>query len=181
MSDEGGFLREDDDGGCDGCGTAGSFSAAWHEAFCVVLCSTCRSAERLISKSTAKSAYLLTDTDLSKLGSISKPNPQNSRWKPMKLYLERQCEEAAIKKHGSMEELEELIEKRRDQKMDEILKKRSRADQAEEEGGQEEEEDASLVSAAQQKMRDKLRGDYSRDINGLSEQPRLGAEFVEEI
>ena len=174
-------MKEDDYGGCDGCGTAGSFSAAWHEAFGVVLCSTCRSAERLISKSTAKSAYLLTETDLSKLGSISKPNPQNSRWKPMKLYLERQCEEAAIKKHGSMEKLEELIEKRRDQKMDEILKKRSR-DQAEEDGSQEEEEDASLViSAAQQKMRDKLRGDYSRDINGLSEQPCLGAEFVEEI
>lgn len=159
--------------GCDGCGITGlAFSAAWHEAFGLVLCSACRSKERLISKATAKAAYLLTETDLKRLGSISQPNPHNSRWKPMKLFLERQCEDMAMQKHGSIEELEELIESRREKKLDLIMKKRSRereegegeGEGEDEEGdnnGEEKEEGRVTMTAAQRQLRDKLRGDYS--------------------
>ena len=36
---------------------------------------------------TAKQTLLVTDSDLKKLGSITKPNPQHKDWAPMRLYL----------------------------------------------------------------------------------------------
>ena len=44
----------------------------------------------LTRQSNAKQQYLLTDRDLSKLGSISKENPRHKDWQPMKLFLESQ-------------------------------------------------------------------------------------------
>jgi DNA repair protein len=182
----GGFIKEhENDGGCDGCGSGLSFSASWFEAFGVVLCSACRSTERLISKATAKAAYLLTETDLSKLGSLSQPNPHNSRWKPMKLFLERQCEDMSVQKHGSLADLEELKESRREKRMEAIMEERKRSREEDEEGeeGEEEEEEGLALSNAQRQLRDKLRGNYSskpHSVSVSSASAQLGQQ-VEEI
>ena len=49
---------------------------------------------KLITRTDAKNEYLLKDVDLDKrepiLMFISKPNPHNSRWGDMKLYLRLQ-------------------------------------------------------------------------------------------
>ena len=45
---------------------------------------------QLISKSQAKEAFLLTDKDLSGLGTLTRTNPQHKAWKPMLLFLQSQ-------------------------------------------------------------------------------------------
>eukprot|EP00891_Asterochloris_glomerata_P003060 jgi/Astpho2/3060/e_gw1.00051.213.1_t len=72
--------------GCSKCGNL-SFNKQWQEAFGVVFCNGCKASEELISKGTAKQTLLVTDSDLKKLGSITKPNPQHKDWAPMRLYL----------------------------------------------------------------------------------------------
>jgi hypothetical protein len=80
---EGGASNE----GCMECGSS-SFNSAWAQTFGVLLCEGCRRSYKLISKSAALSAYLLTDKDLRKLGHISKANPQHPSWTAMQLYLQ---------------------------------------------------------------------------------------------
>ena len=67
-----------------------SYSSAWYQAFNVMLCEECKRAEKLIPKATAKALYLLSDSDVNKLGTISKANPNHKSWAPMKLYLQSQ-------------------------------------------------------------------------------------------
>lgn len=116
----GGFLSE----GCEGCGCM-SFCNAWYSTFGVALCEQCKRAEKLVSKANAKAIYLLTDLDLKKLGTLKKPNPQNRNWQPMQLYLQSQVEEIAEKKHGSIEQLEQLRQDRLESRLQERLRKRA--------------------------------------------------------
>lgn len=54
MEGGGGFLE-----GCSECGCL-SFNSVWHSTFGIMLCETCKKNEKLITKSSAKQAYLLT-------------------------------------------------------------------------------------------------------------------------
>lgn len=57
-------------------------------------------------KSTAKKRYMLTDNDLSGLGSIKRKNPHRPNWQPMQLLLESQVSQKAFKKHGHQRDIE---------------------------------------------------------------------------
>jgi hypothetical protein len=59
-----------------------------YENFCLLVCSSCfRRHENYISKSNAKSGYLLSDGDLYPLRYVEKENPRNSKFAQMKQYL----------------------------------------------------------------------------------------------
>ncbi|KAL6783878.1 XPA1 [Auxenochlorella protothecoides x Auxenochlorella symbiontica] len=75
--------------GCSRC-TSLSFNQEWLAAFHVALCNTCRQNEKLVSKSTARIRYTLTDSDLKPLGSLRKANPHRKDWQPMHLYMQSQ-------------------------------------------------------------------------------------------
>ncbi|XP_067936472.1 DNA repair protein complementing XP-A cells homolog [Watersipora subatra] len=83
------------------------------------ICDNChdRDKHKLITRTTAKTKYLLKDEDLDKreplLLFITKKNPRNNYWGDMKLYLEAQCYERAMEIWGSMETIEEESTKRK--------------------------------------------------------------------
>ncbi len=43
------------------------------------------------AQSTAKELYIVTDNDLKKLGYITRINPGNKEWAPLKLYMQSQA------------------------------------------------------------------------------------------
>ncbi|XP_063607786.1 DNA repair protein complementing XP-A cells-like [Penaeus indicus] len=93
------------------------------------VCDQCRDNDdkhALITKTDAKSEYLLKDVDLEKreppLKFIVRKNPHNSRWGDMKLYLKSQIEKRALEVWGSEEAIEEAMEKKEEQR--EISKQR---------------------------------------------------------
>ncbi|KAL6783876.1 XPA1 [Auxenochlorella protothecoides x Auxenochlorella symbiontica] len=90
--------------GCSRC-TSLSFNQEWLAAFHVALCNTCRQNEKLVSKSTARIRYTLTDSDLKPLGSLRKANPHRKDWQPMHLYMQSQVEEVARSKHGDLDQM----------------------------------------------------------------------------
>lgn len=69
----------------------------------------------MITKSTAKEMYLLTDEELrdaAVLPSITKPNPHKSSWSDMHLYLQCQVRQFAVTKWGSLAALGEEVASR---------------------------------------------------------------------
>ncbi|KAF6778226.1 hypothetical protein AHF37_02159 [Paragonimus kellicotti] len=81
--------------------------------FDVYVCDRCRQPKglhTLITKSTAKERYLLSDVDLDvrepKLRFLLKRNPHNSSWGDMRLYLEAQVAERALSIWGTEDQLE---------------------------------------------------------------------------
>lgn len=72
---------------CSYCG-APDIVLDWAQRFKLLVCTPCfRKNERLVSKSNAKSGYLLSDSDLQPLGFVEKQNPQHQKWSSMKQYL----------------------------------------------------------------------------------------------
>lgn len=91
--------------------------------FGVYVCDNCRSpreTHELITRTDAKSKYLLKDCDLDlrnpPLRYILKKNPYQSRG-DMRLYLKYQIEERALEVHGSEEQLEEELELREERRV----------------------------------------------------------------
>jgi DNA-repair protein complementing XP-A cells len=87
----------------------------------VHVCSNCRESlpDRfgLITKTTAKETFLLTDEELrdtSLMPFITKPNPHKSHWSSMQLYLKEQVRAFALDKWGSLEAIEEEAQRRAD-------------------------------------------------------------------
>lgn len=87
------------------------------------ICDSCRDpkgSHELITRTDAKTKYLLKDCDLDRreppLRYILKKNPYHSRG-DMKLYLKFQIEERAILVHGSEDKLEAELERREEQRM----------------------------------------------------------------
>eukprot|EP00879_Flechtneria_rotunda_P024529 GHRR01026005.1.p1 GENE.GHRR01026005.1~~GHRR01026005.1.p1 ORF type:complete len:168 (+),score=43.02 GHRR01026005.1:253-756(+) len=109
--------------GCQYCGGT-TFNPEWEQAFGVTICNACRRHERLISKSIAKTTYLLTDSDLHKLGYLEKQNPQHKDWASMKMYLVSQVETAAVNKHGSLDAMEAAKQERAHKRIEERAKRR---------------------------------------------------------
>ncbi|GFG35209.1 hypothetical protein Cfor_01313 [Coptotermes formosanus] len=94
------------------------------------VCDSCRDNEemhRLITKTDAKSMYLLKDCDLEKrdppLKCVVKKNPHNVRWGSMKLYLELQVEQRALEVWGSEEQLQAERERREEERAKSKVKK----------------------------------------------------------
>ncbi|KAF2365028.1 XPA protein [Trinorchestia longiramus] len=82
-------------------------------------CDDCRDSETrhaLVTKTDARTEYLLTDVDLDKreppLRFIVRKNPHNERWGEMKLYLKLQIEKRCLEVWGSEEALEEAMAKK---------------------------------------------------------------------
>jgi DNA-repair protein complementing XP-A cells len=74
---------------------------------------------RLLTKTTVKEEYLLTDEELadaSVLPFMTKPNPYKSTWSDMQLYLSMHVEIFSIAKWGSLEGLQQEISKRENTK-----------------------------------------------------------------
>ena len=110
------------------------------EAFGLSVCYQCQQLAKgtggkyqVITKSKAKDEYLLTDRQLDRaqggLGYVTRPNPHDSRYGDMRLYLRSQAERLALKAWGSDEAL--FVEKERRSRSG--SKERARA-QAEEGG-----------------------------------------------
>ena len=83
----------------------------------ILVCDKCKSKNqndcyKLITKSDAKSTYLLTDQELNSIPHILKPNPKRPNWAKMHLYLVCQVESTAIAKWKSFEALLQEHEKR---------------------------------------------------------------------
>ncbi|GIL66005.1 hypothetical protein Vafri_19648 [Volvox africanus] len=173
MAEDGGFFQAS---GCEHCGNL-SFSSEWFKAFGVVLCNQCKRDEALVSKSNAMAQYCLTEKDLRGLGCITKDNPQQKNWSAMKLYLRRQVEERARRKHGDLETVRQLRHDRTQAKVQGWLVKRARAEAADaEEEAEGEEEDADVgsgegggpmrikLSAAAARVRARLASEYESDV-----------------
>ena len=93
------------------------------EAFGLSICFDCQRAGKgpggkyqVVTKSKAKDEYLLTDRQLSKerggLGCLTVPNPRDSRYGDMRLYLRTQVEALALQAWGSDEALFDEKERR---------------------------------------------------------------------
>jgi len=101
------------------CENCGSFETDgdYYRWFKVRVCGTCRTAEEmysLVTKTVAKEDFLVTDSEVSKLPSISKPNPHNSNWNDMNLFLYKQVYDYAIAKWGSEDKLNEAFMAKQD-------------------------------------------------------------------
>lgn len=93
-----------------------------YRTFGVTVCDDCREPKgthELITRTDAKTKYLLKDCDLDlrkpTLRYILKKNPYQSRG-DMRLYLKYQIEERALEVHGSEEKLEEELDKREERR-----------------------------------------------------------------
>ncbi len=74
----------------------------------------------LINKSDIAAQYLLPDDSISLLKYIEKPNPINTRYKPMKLYLRKQARIKSYKRWVDEEGLNAEIERRKNLKLSKI-------------------------------------------------------------
>lgn len=115
---------------CEACGDeSGLIDPELEASFKVSVCYGCKDSNALysvITKTQAKSEFLLTEEELADaqlLPSISRKNPHNPRWSDMKLYLRKQCRDFAIKKFGSEVELKAAIDGRVENKTDRKSKK----------------------------------------------------------
>lgn len=90
-----------------------SYSAAFHKAFGVAVCLSCRKegAEfQLVTKTQCKDELLLTDRDLEALPHMKKKNPRQETWGVMMLFRSAEAERLARERHG--DDLEAARERR---------------------------------------------------------------------
>ena len=111
---------------CVDCGEADG-QQRFFEAFGISVCYDCQRAckgqggkYQVITKSKAKDEYLLTDRQLDQqyggLGCLVQPNPHDSRFGDMKLYLRSQAEQLALQVWGSDEGLFDEKERRAEER-----------------------------------------------------------------
>lgn len=92
--------------------------------FGILICSSCsRSKLKFITKSTAKNSYLLTEEEISEYRFLTRPNPHKGSWNDMHLYLENQIVEFALKKHGSISNIQNMIDQRKEKIKSKKIKK----------------------------------------------------------
>ncbi|CAG9759426.1 unnamed protein product [Ceutorhynchus assimilis] len=100
------------------------FATSWlFDTFDCKCCDECKESDtyKLITKTDAKTKYLLQDCDLEKreppLKFITRKNPHNVHWGDMKLYLELEVEKRAFEIWNNAEGLEEERERREEKKV----------------------------------------------------------------
>ncbi|CAG8583969.1 4972_t:CDS:2 [Paraglomus brasilianum] len=103
---------------CKECGSM-EIDYNWKQVFGVCVCQKCKEAMpekfSLLTKTECKEDYLLTDPELRDtevLPHLAKPNPHNSTWNDMMLYLREQVEAFAFNKWGGAEGLDKEYERR---------------------------------------------------------------------
>ncbi|KAL4857824.1 DNA repair protein [Chlorella vulgaris] len=101
-----------------------------------MLCGQCKRQESLISKSTAKQRYSLSDAELVPLGSLRKANPHKKDWQAMHLYLESQVARVSHRKYGGAEGLIQHQQARLDSSMDSKIRRREKEKQQEQREGE---------------------------------------------
>jgi DNA repair protein len=125
--------------GCERCGDPRphAVSPKWLSAFGVALCTACRAADELVTKTAAKEAYLVSDADLAPLGTLQRENPRHAQFAPMRLYLASQVAAVAARKHGGAEGLQRARAARVGSKLEARAAKRRREQAREEAAGRE--------------------------------------------
>ena len=122
----GGAPGSDGSTDCIECGDAGCL-IQFQETFGIHVCKACAATQekyKLLTKTTAKEEYLVTDGDLQSLGFISRKNPRKDAWGPMHLYLRAQVEEIAIVRHGNLAGMEAARTQRLADKYERLTKKK---------------------------------------------------------
>lgn len=119
---EPGPVLESEDLFCDECGKL-FLDSFLYDKFNATICEKCRDSEdkhRLITKTDAKTIYMLNDADIDKreplLKFMLKKNPHKQIWAEMKLFLESQIAERALEVWGSEEAIEIERERRNEKK-----------------------------------------------------------------
>jgi DNA-repair protein complementing XP-A cells len=101
----------------------------YFESLNVSVCSACIRAVpeeySLLTKTEAKQDYILTDSELSTLPSITRPNPHKNTWSKMYLYMRRHLEVYAFEKWKGEEGLDAALDKR-DEKRKDLMNKKFR-------------------------------------------------------
>ena len=149
---------------CVECG-AFSYNIAFHSAFGVAVCNECqrddggRGAYKLVTKTAAKTQFLLTDADMSSLPFLLRPNPKlkalsderrrhsalrpfarakpqqptsSSSWANMKLYRWSDVESVVVSKFGSVSAAEDEKQRRSVRALDMTLARKRKAETREE-------------------------------------------------
>lgn len=96
------------------------------EAFGEKVCIPCRRLTDefdLITKADGMANYLLPSDSFQLLRFVSKNNPHNPGWTPMKLFLRKEVKSLAIKRFGSLENILEEKHKREEKKLQRTWKK----------------------------------------------------------
>ncbi|KAF2766786.1 DNA repair protein [Teratosphaeria nubilosa] len=106
---------------CRECGSL-EIDWTWDEVLRCQVCHTCKEKlpekYSLLTKTEAKDDYLLTDPELKDdliLPHLNKPNPHNSTYHDMMLYVRYQLEDFAFQKWGGEAALDEEFQRRKDQ------------------------------------------------------------------
>jgi DNA repair protein len=97
--------------------------ANFGEAVCLRCRSEAEDDFQYVVKEALRNEYLLSDYIIGTMRFITKPNPHNARWAPIKLYLRKQAEAKAVAKWGSMDALREELSLRQRRQFDRSLKK----------------------------------------------------------
>jgi DNA repair protein len=94
------------------------------DSFSERVCSVCKlnnPSYELITRSEAISGYLISDDTLRMMKYQTRDNPHNPGWTPMKLFLRKHVTELAVKRFGSLEELERVKKEREAQRFEKNL------------------------------------------------------------
>jgi hypothetical protein len=99
-----------------------------YEHFGELICSSCKSSTTLyecLTKNEAVKQYLVTSDAMTTLKFKTRNNPHNANWTPMKLYLRKHVLQLALKRHGTLEKLEEIKAKKETEAYSKSLEKTS--------------------------------------------------------
>jgi DNA-repair protein complementing XP-A cells len=98
-----------------------------YENFQEKICYDCKARNhdlyRLVSKQEAMKQFLVSDDSFQLFKFISKPNPHNPHWQPMKLFLSKHILQFSLLKYGTVENLEKEKQKRDEKKYEKTLQK----------------------------------------------------------
>ena len=96
------------------------------DVFGLHVCSRCREGNinfELLTTGDCQTNYLIPADELSWMKCYHKENPISSNWRPMKLYLRQEVMEAAIRRFGSLDAVEQERKRRNELKLQRGLEK----------------------------------------------------------
>lgn len=113
---------------CSECHTL-AYNVPYYKAFNTLVCNSCQSTHpatyKLITKSTSKAQYLLSDADLTNLKFLLRPNPTKGSFANMKLYRKADVLAVVDRRYGSEMAMEEEKRRREVERIEkEVVKRR---------------------------------------------------------
>jgi hypothetical protein len=107
------------------CGSKDIVDAMWND-FGEMVCASCKALRKddfaLINKGDSMSRYLVSDDTMKVLKFTTKPNPRNSMFAPMKLYLVKHVREKAMKRWGDEQGLLNELDRREKERFERGLR-----------------------------------------------------------